>query len=60
MTLKITEVEVKDHLLESEIRVIRGLYYPTPIQGYTQKVKKPNPVYVLIKKIPHTKSSLDQ
>ena len=39
MTLKITEVEVRDHLLTFEMRVIRGLYYPTPTKGYIQKAK---------------------
>ena len=34
MTLKITEVEVKHHLLAFEMRVVRGLYYPKPIKGY--------------------------
>ena len=35
MTLKITGVEVKDRILTFEMRVIRGLYYPTPTKGYT-------------------------
>ena len=34
MTLKITEVEAKHHLLAFEMRVVRGLYYPTHIKGY--------------------------
>ena len=33
MTLKITEVEFKDHLLIFEMMVVRGLYYPTPNKG---------------------------
>ena len=40
MTLKITEVEVKHHLLEFETRVVRGLYYPTPIKGYKKTDRK--------------------
>ena len=69
MTLKITEVEVKDNLLTFEMRVLRGLYYPTPTKRYTiffekrfyiNKKKEPNPVYVRIKKIPNTESSLEQ
>ena len=34
ITLKIPEVEVKDDLLKFEMRVVRGLYYPTPTKGY--------------------------
>ena len=60
MTLKITEVEVKDNILAFEMRVIRGLYYATPTKVYTksncfcetflylQKAKNINPVYVRI------------
>ena len=40
MTLKITEVEVKHHLLAFETRVVRGLYYPTPIKGYLKNGSK--------------------
>ena len=40
MTLKITEVEGKHHLLAFEMRVVRGIYYPTPIKGYTKNKKK--------------------
>ena len=39
MTFKITEVEVKDHLLEFEMRVVRGLYYPTPTKGLKRLAK---------------------
>ena len=38
MTLKITEVEVKDNLLTFEIRVVRGIYYPTPTKRYVLKI----------------------
>ena len=38
MALKITEVEVKDHVLAFEMRVVRGLYYPTPTKGYTKSL----------------------
>ena len=40
MTLKITEVEVKHHLLAFKTRVVRGLYYPTPIKGYKKTDRK--------------------
>ena len=32
-TLKITEVEDKDYLLTFEMRVVRGIYDPTPTKG---------------------------
>ena len=40
MTLKITEVKVEHHLLAFEMRVVRGLYYPTPIKVYKNFAQK--------------------
>ena len=51
MTFKITEVEVKHHLLAFEMRVVRGLYYPTHIKGYIQKAKTiANRLYIYTKR----------